>query len=778
MSTIKRVKSRGSRTRDVSPDQEDDATDAPSIAATLAQKLKNKQKKTKTQGRLSFGNEEQSSDGEVFKVKKSNLSRKLVLGQSPTASPGLPDNLDQATISTHTSSPAYTKAYLEELKASTPSTPANTNTMPNPTNDISYDTSFDMSLDLEGAVVESLMEAAVETAIPSASAVSAAKEKRNRLRGTDPAADYISLSVTKADDWSQGPHPESRLMREEDELGEGEEELAEFTGAQERIALGKKARKKEDSQRRLGMIEMIEDAEEEDEETREWELAQIRRAAPVEDKEKKPAAKPTYQPAPIPAMTPIPILSQSIGRITGVLTTLTSSHASHTAALSSLADERSALEQKELEMRQLIEKAERKRGWFTAFREWVESVANFLDEKYPLLEKLEEEHISLLTERHDMISKRRRLDDEDDVALFLGIPPSSEPEVDELGRVLPSSNSNPSIRVARRAARSNRKLLRRSRNQSIESQEEDGYSTDGSLPPSDANDFQLAIDNLEQQRKGVLSDVRAKEFLNPQAGLAKWFAEWRREYEDSYVGAWGGLGLVAAWEFWSRLEMVGWDPIAVGDLDSSRTLDSFDWAMALHQYSRPSNGLEMDENGIEPEIGPGGDMVSSMISQAVIPRLCKIIQGGALDPYSTGHIRRLIDMAEQVEASVEQDGVRFHALLKSVCTVFREAIAMTTAQLAASLGPANPGAPFDPQADPARRRFLMRRLKLLNNLVKWRKYSGERFAVGELVTDLIRSCVLPVAERAWDIGGEEFVRKAIEFTPSELVPAEVTRRLR
>lgn len=32
-------------------------------------------------------------------------------------------------------------------------------------------------------------------------------------------------------------------------------------------------------------------------------------------------------------------------------------------------------------MRQMIEKAERKRSWFVAFREWVEGVANFLDEK-------------------------------------------------------------------------------------------------------------------------------------------------------------------------------------------------------------------------------------------------------------------------------------------------------------------------------------------------------------------------------------------------------------
>lgn len=49
--------------------------------------------------------------------------------------------------------------------------------------------------------------------------------------------------------------------------------------------------------------------------------------------------------------------------------------------MSSLAQERAQLEQKEEEMREMIVKAEEKRSWFTAFREWVESVATFLDEK-------------------------------------------------------------------------------------------------------------------------------------------------------------------------------------------------------------------------------------------------------------------------------------------------------------------------------------------------------------------------------------------------------------
>lgn len=71
--------------------------------------------------------------------------------------------------------------------------------------------------------------------------------------------DFISLSVARRDDYA-GPHPESRLVREEDELGEGDDEFAEYTSAQDRIALGKKSRKIEASKRREAMQEMINEA--------------------------------------------------------------------------------------------------------------------------------------------------------------------------------------------------------------------------------------------------------------------------------------------------------------------------------------------------------------------------------------------------------------------------------------------------------------------------------------------------------------------------------------
>jgi GC-rich sequence DNA-binding factor len=160
-----------------------------------------------------------------------------------------------------------------------------------------------------------------------------------------------------------------------------------------------------------------------------------------------------------------------------------------------------------------------------------------------------------------MISKRRQADDEDDLVTFMGSLPTAEkpePEVDELGSV------NPLVKSA--AARRNRRLARitrRMRRGTHGQAEDEGYSTDSSLSPSDAADYSTAMQKLAVDGEGILADVKAEDFIDPRLGMVKWFREWRNRYEESYTRAWGGLGLVVVWEFWMRLELLGWDPIDV-----------------------------------------------------------------------------------------------------------------------------------------------------------------------------------------------------------------------
>lgn len=161
-----------------------------------------------------------------------------------------------------------------------------------------------------------------------------------------------------------------------------------------------------------------------------------------------------------------------------------------------------------------------------------------------------------------MISKRRRDDDGDDLATFFGPLPapleteSDMDQTDELGSPKPNPIDEQRQRRVSRVAR--RQLRSSKRTKAVEVEE--GYSTDSSLAPHDASDYSSALQSLTSRKKEVLADVRAEEFRDP--GKGKW-SVWREKYSESYVGAWGGLGVVSVWEFWVRLEGAGWNCIEV-----------------------------------------------------------------------------------------------------------------------------------------------------------------------------------------------------------------------
>ncbi|TFK73624.1 hypothetical protein BDN72DRAFT_893804 [Pluteus cervinus] len=749
---FKRSKARGTqRARPASPDEKEVAAQEDETPSAFAAKLKNKSKKSKIKSKLTFGGEEEEDSSDVPQVKK---LKSLSLGASL--------NLDQATISA-SSGPRYDQAYLNELKASTlsvrPTLPDDADMMV-------------MSIDSNDSpmIIDTVQETEdASTYIPSESSIKSAREKRRRIQttGVTIEEEYISLSVVRKSDQPQGPHPDSRLVREEDELGEGDDEFAEYTSAQERIALGKKSRKVEAQKRRDGMQELIDEAVEEDDETIEWEQEQLRRGGHRTPDTSKSTTKAIYRPAPIPASVPVPSTGTVMARLTQQLSQLTTSHAKNTAALNSVAQQRNEVEDREKEMREMVGKAEEKRAWFDNFREWVEAVAGFLDEKYPLLEKLEEEQLFFLKERFDMVAKRRREDDGDDLATFWGpLPEITAPEdvrdeVDELGRTVPKL-SPVARKIKRRADRLARRQRRRER-QLRAVDDEEGYSTDGSLPPDDASAYAQAMRSLGSKTKEVLSDVKAEEFKDP--GKGKW-GTWRTKYTDSYVGAWGGLGVVSVWEFWTRLELVGWNCI-----EDSRSLDGFKWYQGLYEYSRPGEGDVVERN-----LGPDGDLVASMISTAVIPWMCRVIEGGALDVYSQGHIRRVIDLADEVGASIEGENAKFQALIKSVFSVFQNAVAETE-KLVAQYRDIDRRVPFNPEAIPARQRFVARRIKLLRNLIRWRKYAGERFGLGRLVDRiLVEGSTIEILHEGWDIGGMAMAHM-ISTSMADSIPPGLVQQL-
>lgn len=158
-----------------------------------------------------------------------------------------------------------------------------------------------------------------------------------------------------------------------------------------------------------------------------------------------------------------------------------------------------------------------------------------------------------------MIQQRRHADDEDDLSILCGPLPESDrtqEKSDETEDISPA----PLSKRERRMARVARRQLRQQRQ---EIDEEEGFSTDSSLAPSDGIAYDDALKRLASKKKDILSDVKVEEFHKPDN--VRW-SIWRDKYTDSYMGAWGGLGVISVWEFWARLEIVGWDCIEVNHI--------------------------------------------------------------------------------------------------------------------------------------------------------------------------------------------------------------------
>ena len=187
-------------------------------------KEKRKDGLSKTATRLSFGGDEDGTELTPFKAKKSLLSQSLTPRASSTAAE-----------TPSTSSSIYSREYLSELKASTPSRAPQMNTTEDDEDDVGDDTHGAGLSRLARDKYASTLVEDTTAGIPDAVDIASAKNRRqaaveNVKHGGGLGGDFIALGGGQLAvyDGTKGPHPESRLMREEDEGDEGDEGQSQF----------------------------------------------------------------------------------------------------------------------------------------------------------------------------------------------------------------------------------------------------------------------------------------------------------------------------------------------------------------------------------------------------------------------------------------------------------------------------------------------------------------------------------------------------------------------
>lgn len=177
--------------------------------------------------------------------------------------------------------PKYSKAYLDELKNSTPSTPHDLSSGDSPSLDL-IDLPSDVALDLESKFGKAALSGSSSSRILTAAEIRERKERRARLAkeqaantssptGPDssnadfiPFDDYDSDGEFRPRRMQVGSYipptreKDTRLLHDDEEIAEGFDEFVDDPG---RVTLSRKERRKQTLQEREAIRSMIEDAE-------------------------------------------------------------------------------------------------------------------------------------------------------------------------------------------------------------------------------------------------------------------------------------------------------------------------------------------------------------------------------------------------------------------------------------------------------------------------------------------------------------------------------------
>ncbi|GAA5956041.1 hypothetical protein JCM3765_005437 [Sporobolomyces pararoseus] len=816
---------------------------------------RSKQRESMTGGggnKLSFGsssttndlntNKEEREDEETSFVKRSLNS--LSTSTSPAASSkrsttsgGLlrPSNLSQSIPSSgtaQTSNSIYSKEYLEQLKSSQLSAP------PRPSS-IGEEGGFD-DLTMSKFGSNTNLDQDLSDSIPTSTAIAQAKLRREELRKTGQIQDdYISLSSTNTTvGLYSNKGGDSRLVREEDELGDGDEDLNQFTGSLDKIPLGRKANLDAAQKLKGEMGEMIqgveEEVEEEDEEMKQWEEGQIRRGGTADrnrgGKENQNSTRKIYRPLPIPQSSTLPTLSSITSRLSQNLSTLESSHSLDLSSLNHFTHERQELDKQEEELRLEVEKTERKNRWFQDFKETVEIWCGFLDEKFPRLEEIEKEYLGIQREKFQIVSKRRIKHLSDDVSLFTGArvpttqeklfkiasPRAAATEEEEDQAMRNEQEEEEEEEEALEPRSFTRQSRRRERQERFETSttnrsggypdysgfSDPGYFSDSNLTPTQSQDLSTALDSLQTSLIDLFRDVKNPEFRDPNLTIKGKFQEWKNLWKEEYEMLFGSLGLSGVWEFWTRVEMASWNPFQIEELPKSggAELSQWKWYQALSTYGHPEDQTEkeQEEAEVEETIDESTEVVNALVTSVLIPRLGQLAKE-SYDPLSSRQTISAIKLVDEISYSVEKDSQKFEGLIQSFLYRLRIEVQVSKLLLLPNLNQIFlPSLSYDPSTFQARKYFLLHNLKLLTSCIRWRRFmkslrlhplsegeeeqEGERTnSFDELVTrELIGKVMLPLIEVGWSTSdGEKIGTKVLELLPKQgmLVPEALKRRL-
>ncbi|KAK2879658.1 PAX3- and PAX7-binding protein 1 [Channa argus] len=263
-------------------------------------------------------------------------------------------------------------------------------------------------------------------------------------------------------------------------------------------------------------------------------------------------------------------------------------------------------------------------------RGYVGDLLECFSEKVPAVLELEAAMHQLLRQRASRLVQRRQDDIKDESSEFASLSNKAvmAPNLDSFGRDRAAYQEHSrQRRIAEREARRTRRRQAREQN-GKRAEHKEGLSSDDEETSTDITSFNLERDRITRECKKVFEDV-VEDFHSLDC-IKSHFEMWRREYADCYRDAYIGLCLPKLFNPLVRLQLITWNPLEAQCANFEYML----WFESLLFYGFEEHSTLQKEDG---DIG----LLPAIVEKVILSKLT-VLAEQVWDPLSSSQTARLV----------------------------------------------------------------------------------------------------------------------------------------
>ncbi|XP_016358536.1 PAX3- and PAX7-binding protein 1-like [Sinocyclocheilus anshuiensis] len=355
------------------------------------------------------------------------------------------------------------------------------------------------------------------------------------------------------------------------------------------------------------------------------------------DNSKPLKAEPSV-PYPIPSCDLTPITTDLVKkRLSARLSFMRHGHDSNARRFEQIQEELEASKKTIQLLEGSSQKAADKYRFLQEMRGYVGDLLECFSEKVPVILELEVAMHQLLRQRASRLVQRRQDDIKDESSEFSSLSSKAvmAPNLDSFGRDRTAYQElAKQRRIAEREARRTRRRQAREQN-SKRAEHKEGLSSDDEETSTDITSFNSERDRILKESKQVFEDV--VEDFHSLDNIKSHFETWRKLYFTCYRDAYIGLCLPKLFNPLIRLQVISWSPLQVECPNFEYML----WFESLLFYGCG------EQSALKKEEDTDNSLLPAIVERVLLPKLA-VLMDQVWDPLSSSQTSRLVTFMQRL----------------------------------------------------------------------------------------------------------------------------------